>query len=83
MLFEDEYSRLPTAPLEGGPVLCLDSFGVIAPTIWRDGTFYRPPAGFIGVPAFSLWEYMDYTMHAHPALPDWAGALDEVYTHCG
>ena len=67
---EQRLSTLPRAPLDSGPVLCMNIGGTVSPNNhWR-------PKGFVGVLFNRHYEYV------HPALPGWFAELDAAYTHC-
>ena len=70
-------SALPTGPLSGGPVLCLDIDGVLSP-LGQDNRYdlHAPTPGFIPVVGAGN------TMQVHPALPGWIDELAQAFAHC-
>ena len=66
---DEKRSVLPPAPLDSGPVLCMNIGGTVSPNNhWR-------PRGFVGV------LFNRRYMYVHPRLQDWFAKLEAAYTH--
>ena len=70
-------SELPTGPLSGGPVLCLNIDGVLSP-LGQDNRYDQdaPTPGFVPVPG------VGDSMRVHPTLPVWIAELEHAFAHC-
>ena len=72
-------SLLPSAALQGGPVLALDIDGVCSPVGEQVDRYDidAPTPGFVDVT-----RQLASVVQVHPALPDWITTLDQAFAQC-